>query len=73
MIRTSESDPDEQCAVGMEIVTNPDYTTLLPPKYHHGGFSNQNVDLNSLELMHMQGRAVGWRENRDFIKYYMSR
>jgi hypothetical protein len=73
MIRTSESDPDEQCAVGMEIVTNPDYTTLLPPKYHHGGFSNQNVDLNSLELMHMQGRAVGWRDNKEFIKLYMSK
>lgn len=73
MIASSESDPDEQCAVGMEIVTNPDYTTLTPPKYHHGGFVNQNVDLDSLQLMHMQGRAVGWRDKKDFINFYMSK
>jgi hypothetical protein len=73
MIQASESDPDEQCAVGMEIIKTPDYTTLPSPKYHHGGFVNQDVDLDKLELMHMQGRAVGWRDNRDFIEKFMSR
>lgn len=73
MIKYSESDPDEQCAVGMELILNPDFTSLSSPKYHHGGFVNQNVDLNNLELIHMQGRAVGWRTNKDFIEYFMSK
>ena len=73
MIKYSESDPDEQCAVGMEVINNPDFTSLFPPKYHHGGFLNQNFDMEKLELIHMQGRAVGWRNNKDFIDFYMSK
>lgn len=71
LILRSESDPDEQSAVGMEIVQNPDYTTLKQPKYHHGGFENQNINLDELELMHMQGRAVSWRNNIDFVNKYI--
>lgn len=71
LILRSESDPDEQAAVGMEIIELPSYTTLNQPKYHHGGFINQTVDINELNLMHMQGRAVGWRNNLDFINKYI--
>lgn len=71
LILRSEHDTDEQSAVGMEIIKNRDFTKLIPPKYHHGGFINQNINMNELELMHMQGRAVGWRNNKDFIHKYI--
>jgi hypothetical protein len=66
LLLKSEHDTDEQSAVGMEIIPNKDFTLLKPPKYHHGGFINQEVDIDSLELIHMQGRAVGWRTRENF-------
>jgi len=71
LILKSEHDTDEQSAVGMEIIKNRSFMTLKSPKYHHGGFVDQKVDLDKLELMHMQGRAVGWRYEENFINQYI--
>lgn len=62
LILESESDMDEQSAVGMEVLDS-DYKLLLPPKYHHGGFENQNIDFSKLEFIHMQGKAVNYRDS----------
>ncbi|NBT57397.1 hypothetical protein EBT16_01290 [bacterium] len=73
LILKSEHDTDEQSAVGMEIIEGTDYLTLKPPKYHHGGWREQNADVSQVELMHMQGRAAGWRNNKEFIDLFMKK
>lgn len=65
LILKSEHDTDEQSAVGMEILDN-DYLILNKKEYHHGGWIDQNFDMNSIDLIHMQGPASIYRNK----KYY---
>jgi hypothetical protein len=73
LILKSEHDTDEQSAVGMEIIDSNDYLVLKHPEYHHGGWEDQTVDMDKLNLMHMQGRAAGYRENVVFTELFLSK
>lgn len=67
LILASKHDTDEQSATGMEVLDS-DYKLLLPPKYHHGGFINQNIDFDNLEFIHMQGRACHLRNSINLLE-----
>jgi hypothetical protein len=71
LILKSKTDMDEQSAVGMEIIDFNNYMILEKPEYHHGGWNDQSIDFDKLELIHMQGRAVGYRNNLNFINNIM--
>jgi len=63
LILKSEDHYDEQCAVGMEAIDN-DYLILNEKEYHHGGWADQNFDINKIDLIHMQGPASKYRSKK---------
>ena len=73
LILKSEHDTDEQSAVGMEIIDSDNYLVLNHPEYHHGGWEDQKVDIDKLNLMHMQGRAVGYRNDDVFTEFFLAK
>lgn len=73
LILNSTCDQDEQAACGLEIINNENIKILSHPKYHHGGWEDQTIDIGKLELIHMQGRAVHYRSDMDINNIAMAK